>query len=136
MEGINWLSIVVGALVPLVVGFIWYNPKLFGNAWMESIGLKEGDLQGGNIAVIYGVAYVMALLLAYQFSSYIGYHQPEDQTFIHGGYHAGMLAIFVAVPVLVTNSLFERRNWTNIFINAAYWIVSCGLIGGVCALFF
>ena len=44
MEDVKWLAIVVGALVPLVMGFIWYHPKFFGTAWMNSLGFKEEDL--------------------------------------------------------------------------------------------
>ena len=28
------------ALVPLLLGMIWYNEKVFGKAWMESSGIR------------------------------------------------------------------------------------------------
>jgi Protein of unknown function (DUF1761) len=52
------------ALIPLVVGFIWYNPKVFGNAWMKSTGLSEDKLKGGNMLKIFGLCYVFAFMLA------------------------------------------------------------------------
>jgi hypothetical protein len=136
MEGINWLSIVVGALVPMVAGFIWYHPKVMGTAWMNSLGFKEEDLQGGNMALMFGVSYLMAALLAYQISVYVGYHDPVWHTFKHGAYHAVKMGFFIAIPVLVTNSLFQKNSWINIGINVVYWIITLGLMGGVIALFF
>lgn len=136
MEGTNWLSIVVGALVPMVVGFIWYHPRVFGNAWMTSIGKTEEDLESGNMAVTMGVSYLLSAMLAYMLSMYVGFHDPAEQVFTHGAFHGGMLAVFVGVPVLATNSLFEQKNWTNIIINAVYWIITVALMGGVITFFF
>ena len=38
---INFLALLLAALSTLVVGFIWYNPKVFGNIWMKEAGLTE-----------------------------------------------------------------------------------------------
>jgi hypothetical protein len=35
---INFLAVLVTALVPMVMGFIWYNPKVLGIAWMRAAG--------------------------------------------------------------------------------------------------
>ena len=79
----NWLALVVGALVPMVLGFIWYNKALFGNAWMKSIGKTAEDLKGGNMVMIFGVSFLLAGVLAYTMVEYMGYHQPEDQNLVH-----------------------------------------------------
>jgi Protein of unknown function (DUF1761) len=54
----------VAALVPLVIGSIWYNPKVFGTAWLKSSGLTEEQAASGNMAVIFGLTYVFGLFLA------------------------------------------------------------------------
>lgn len=135
MENMNWLAVLVGALVPLVMGFIWYNPKLFGNAWMKSIGMTEEDAKKANMPVTFIVSFILAGLVAYNLAMYMGYHSPEEQIFTHGMLHGSLLSIFIALPVLITNSLFEQRNWTNIIINSLYWIVTFALVGGVVTLF-
>ena len=38
---INFLALIVASLSTLVVGFIWYNPKVFGTIWMKEIGMTE-----------------------------------------------------------------------------------------------
>ena len=35
---LNWIGIVLAALTPTLIGAIWYHPKAFGKAWMESLG--------------------------------------------------------------------------------------------------
>lgn len=70
----NFLAIVVAALVPLVMGFIWYNPKVLGNAWMQASGLTEEKLKGANMAVIFIVSFVLSFLLAF-FTQALVIHQ-------------------------------------------------------------
>ena len=61
----NWIGILVAALSSLVVGFVWYNPKVFGKVWMDSIGITEEDTKKGNMAVRFIVAFVLAGVIAY-----------------------------------------------------------------------
>ena len=136
METCNWPAVLVGGIVPMIVGFIWYHKALFGSAWMKSLGFTEEDLKGGNMAMIFGVSFLVALLIAYFIQMYIGFHAPEEQTFTHSAFHGMMFAVMIAVPVLISNSLFEKKNWTNILINAAYWTVTFALMGGVMSFFF
>ena len=35
---LNWLGITLAALMPLLIGAIWYHPKTFGKAWMAILG--------------------------------------------------------------------------------------------------
>jgi hypothetical protein len=60
----NFLVVALAALVPLVTGFIWYNPKVFGTSWIKSTGLAEEELKKSNMAVIFGLTYVCSFLIA------------------------------------------------------------------------
>lgn len=41
MDYFNPLAILVAGVSALVVGFVWYNPKVFGNAWMKAAGMTD-----------------------------------------------------------------------------------------------
>ena len=58
---LNYSLVFITALIPLVISFVWYNPKVFGNAWMKSAGLTEESLQGGNMLVIFGLTYLLGI---------------------------------------------------------------------------
>ena len=60
----NFLAILVAAITPLILGFLWYNPKLFGNAWMREEEMTEEKMKGGNMAIIFGLTLVLSFLLA------------------------------------------------------------------------
>jgi len=55
----------LAAFIPLIVGAVWYHPKVFGNAWMRVNGFTEDSLKGGNMALIFGLCYLFGLMLTY-----------------------------------------------------------------------
>jgi len=59
----NYLVLLGAGLIPMIIGSIYYGP-IFGNAWMKSLGKTKEDLEGGNMAVIFGLAYVLSCALA------------------------------------------------------------------------
>ena len=58
------LAIPVAAVAALVIGAIWYNPKVFGNVWMRESGMTLEKMKSGNMAIIFGLSLVFASLLA------------------------------------------------------------------------
>lgn len=141
MEDYNIVPIIVAAFIPTIIGFLYYNPKTVGTAWMNSLGMTEEELQKDfNMPVVMGVSLVLAFLLAFFVDALIEMSHKDvvdgalvyasHHTFGHGALHGAMYGIFIAVPVLVTNGLFERKSWKNLLINAGYWVVTMALIGG------
>jgi hypothetical protein len=129
----NLLAIVIAALIPMFMGFIYYHPKVFGKAWMDSLGLKEEDLKKGNMGIILGISIVMSILLSMFLLVNVdgpGQEGPFD-SFKHGAFHGTLIGIMVAMPVLVTNGLFERKNLKNLAINTVYWVITLALMAGV-----
>ncbi len=70
----NWIAVLIAAIVPTVLGFIWYHPKVFGKAWMEASGITEESMKGANMALIFGVSLFLSLLLAFNMN-FIVVHQ-------------------------------------------------------------
>jgi hypothetical protein len=133
MPSPNWLAILIAALIPMLVGFIYYHKSVFGKPWMNSLGFTDENLKGGNMAVIFGVSLLMSFLMSMFLLINVDGPGQEGQfdTFKHGMLHGAMLAIMVGIPVLVTNGLFERKNFKNLLINAGYWLITFMLMGGV-----
>lgn len=63
MLELNWTIILVSALVPTITGMIWYNPKVFGNAWMKLNGFTEEQMKGGSMAKMIILSIIFSLLI-------------------------------------------------------------------------
>ncbi|MBA3663933.1 MAG: DUF1761 domain-containing protein [Bacteroidetes bacterium] len=60
----------IAALIPLFIGFIWYNPKVFGNAWMKASNTPVPEAgKGPNMAIVFSLCYVFGLLVAFALMS-------------------------------------------------------------------
>ena len=56
--------VALAALVPIILGFIYYHPKVMGKIWMKETGLTEESLKGANMALIFGISLLMSFMLA------------------------------------------------------------------------
>lgn len=130
MSNINFLAVIAATLSTFVVGWLWYGP-LFGKAWMNAVGLSEEQLQQGNMAKIFGLAFVFEFIMAFNLAMFF-FGSPEGAEMITAGNGAfyGFLTgfgwIFFALAV---NSLYEQKSWKYMVINGGYWTVSLTVMG-------
>lgn len=153
---INFLSLLVAALSTLVVGFIWYNPKVFGTIWMKESGLTEEKMKGSNMALTLGVSFIYAFLIAFvlrfltihqtgalgmvggdasiakpSYDAFMADYGMAFRTFKHGALHGFMTGLFLAIPVIGTNALYERRSFKYTLITGGFWAVCFMIMGGI-----
>ena len=60
----NFIAVALAALIPMLVGFTWYHPKIFGTKWMNLAGLTEEKMKGANMPLIFFLSYVFSFLMA------------------------------------------------------------------------
>lgn len=161
----NFPILALAALIPLVIGFVWYHPKVLGNAWAAAADMTDEKMKGANMLVIFGLTYFLSLMLAVMMQTivihqfHVGSTLMQDptfseegsalnlyykdfmdkygqnfRTFKHGALHGVLAAVFLALPIIAINAMFERRSFKYVAINLGYWAVSLGIMGGiVCA---
>jgi|SRR5688572_12359862 len=162
----NFLVIALTALIPLVVGFFWYNQKVFGTVWMAKTGMTQEKAKSMNMLKVFGLTYIMSFIIVFILHPIVihqfglmsllvdepGFNDPTSpvgqlfsdlmakygnnfRTFQHGALHGTITGLFLALPVITVNSLFEARGFKYIAITAGFWTVCMGIMGGViCAL--
>lgn len=63
MIKINFLVIALAALIPMVIGFVWYNPKVFGTTWIKVSGVSEAETKSAHMWVTFLLTYVFSFFL-------------------------------------------------------------------------
>ena len=154
---INFLALFVAALSTLFIGFIWYNPKVFGTIWMRESGLTEEKMKGANMPLIFIMAVFFAFLISMilqfltihqwgafgmigggnateakpSYTAFMNDYGTAFRTVKHGAFHGFLTGLFLAFPMIATNALFERKSWKYTFINSGYWIICFMVMGGI-----
>ncbi len=155
---INFAALFLAAIVTLVTGFIWYNPKVFGTIWMRENNFTQEELRKGNMLKIFGLTYIFSLMITMtlmsltihqsgaigmvggpplmesakpSFAAFMADYGMAYRTFKHGALHGFMSGLFFAFPIIGINGLFERKSWKYIFIHAGYWMLTLTLMGGI-----
>ena len=128
---INWLAVVVAAVVHQALGALWYGP-MFGKAWMKSIGKTKEELEqadGPPLPKLLAISALCSLITAFALAVVISLCGEEG---IGVGMGIGALTAigFIATSV-VNNALFEDRSKTTVGIYVSYQILGLVLMGAV-----
>lgn len=132
---INYIAVVVAAVLYFVVGALWYSPVLFSKPWMESIGMTAEDMQGTSplIYVAPIVFYLIAALVTAFLIKALGI------TSLFGGLLLGFLGwLGFMMPGIGSSSVFQAQNFPQpmkLFeITVGYHLVGLLILGGLLAL--
>lgn len=128
---INWLAVLVAAVISMITGYLWYGP-LFGNAWMKETGVSRKDMEK-NMGMKYGIMFVGAIIMAWVLDhaltfgiSYLGF----------GGVNGAFSGAFFnwlgfVLPVTLGMKLMEDRSWKLWMIQNGYYLITLMLMSVV-----
>jgi len=126
--GVNYLAVIVAAVVAIVIGFIWYAPQVFGTRWMAYLGTTQAQLgQPGPAGIVTGVvaslvnAFVLAVL-----SLNLGGKTLTDGVMLGVIVWLGFMATLTAAEVA-----FTKRPWGLWVINNVHNVIVQGVMGAI-----
>ena len=64
IPNINWLAVLVAAILRLVVGSVWYSPIAFVKPWQQLTGVTPETMQRGLVRAII-IDFVLSLIMAF-----------------------------------------------------------------------
>lgn len=123
---INWLAVVLAALSSMVVGALWYMPKVFGNTWMK---LSKADMARGGaakMAWMYGSVYVASFATAFVLAhvTFVA-HKFFGNSFMSDALQTGFwLWLGFTAARMYTHDVFEGRRKKLTLLNAAHELVT------------
>jgi hypothetical protein len=157
----NFWVIFLAALVPLLVGFGYYNKNVAGNIWMQETGMTEEKGKSMNMLKTFGLTYLLSILLAFLLQGIVIHQSGLFSLFFgsdfetagtdnhrlfnelstkfahthrgwkHGLLHGTMASLFFALPIITINALFEMKSWRYIAVNVGFWTICLAIMGGL-----
>ncbi len=130
MPEVNWIAVALCAVSSLVLGGLWYSPALFARAWQSAAGLSDEEAQSGNMALIFGGAFLLSLVAAGVFAMFLG-TQMSVGAATAAGFSAGLCWVAASYGI---SYLFERRPLKLWLINGGYHTLQFTLFGLILGL--
>lgn len=128
MPDVNYLAVALAALSAFVLGGLWYSPMLFANKWMALSGQSEEKLKSGNMGMIFGGAFVCALISAFMLALLFEGRVSEVQDAASAGFGIGLGIVAASLGL---NYFFERRPLGLWLINGGYFVLQFTIMGAI-----
>lgn len=135
---VNYFAVVLATFSTMVVGSVWYTPKVFGSTWMRLAGLKQKELEKNGMAPIF-ITLVVSFITAYVLA-HVTFLSNKffGNSFLYDALMTSfwMWLGFVAARI-ITHDSFEGRRKQLTFLNVTHELVTflvMGLIIGLIGL--
>lgn len=126
---VNWLAVVVGMVVSMVLGFLWYGP-LFGNTWLQLIGKSAEEIESDPTMYIKtAVAAFVAMLFLNMVVSSLG-----ATTFVSGLIVGALTFVGFGATQTFVYTTFEGPSEKVWLLFSEYQILVFAIMGGVFAV--
>src|SRR5262245_45335545 len=129
--GINYLAIVIAAIVAWLAGAVWY--MTLGKTWMAALGTTAEEMAearsqpGAFLPFVY--TFVAELVMAWVLAGLIGHLGPLT---LRAGVISGAFCwLGFVITTLVVNNSFARRDWRLLFIDGGHWLLVLLLMGAI-----
>jgi hypothetical protein len=136
---INYLAVLVSAIIIFALGGLWYSPALFAKRWIALQNKTEEQMRAeaaaANMPVLYFVAFVCAFIQAWVLAMVMGHMaQVADMSVAHAAIFSALLWVGFAGSTSFATALFSgspRQLWA---INSLYNLVSFVIAGIILAV--
>ena len=131
---INYLAVLVSAVLAFAIGGIWYSPVLFAHQWVNAHGFTEErvkEMQSGA-GKAYGISILCQLLIALAIAVIAGYLQLGS--FVQGLKLGLLVWVGFALPLGLMAAMFTDRKMTLLLIDTGYQLVYLLVMGVVISI--
>jgi len=110
---VNWIAVVVGAVLSFLAGWLWYSPILFGPKWADGVGVEMGTASEMPVAAM--VTQIVGLLLM---SWFVGVTAANEALL------TVILATIAFTVLAYSGGLFTKKSTYARNVEAGYWVIS------------
>ena len=127
---INWLAVLVAAVVRMILGAVWFSPPVLLKPWLAAAGVSEAEMKA-RFPKALAADIVGSLLMSYGLARLFSYAGAKGVGF---GVALGFL-VWVSFIAVTTFSamLYERRPFRLWLIGNGYQLVALIVMGAIIA---
>jgi hypothetical protein len=124
---VNWISIIVAAVVANLIGYGWYSSWAFGKSWQTLSGHTMGG--GAGMGPLMGLTVVGSLVEAIAMSWFV------TQTRVTSGASGALVGLFIGLgfiaPAMLADAIYTGRHPRLAAIVGGYQVVVAIVMGAI-----
>src|SRR5947209_18486133 len=128
---VNYLAVLVAAVVIFILGGLWYSKALFAKRWIALMGKSEEELKAAsassNMPLMFVGAFICGLLIAWTLAIVMNHFPPF--TAARGAAFGALCWLGFAASTSFATALFSLQPKQLWLINSGYNLVSFVLAG-------
>ena len=130
VENVNYLTVIVAAIVSFIFGMLWYSPILFGNLWMKLNNLSKKNIDQSKkkgMAKMMIISFVATIITACSLSLVLDAFAVASIT---SALYVGFLIWlgFLASTTLIGSVLWDNKPFSLFILNGTYWLINLEII--------
>ena len=95
----------------------------------KEVGLKEDEIKTTNMAMVFGLSFLIMLFMVWALNFMINSHKAEDVCWLTGLYYGAFAGFFFSMLTTGINYLYQRRSFVLWLIDGLYVIIGLGIAG-------
>ena len=141
---VNYLAVLVAAIVIFILGGLWYSPALFMKKWVALQDRTEEQMRAqaasANMPLMYASAFVTSLIISWVMALLLGHMAAVVDPSVmninaaHGAIFGFTCWLGFAAPTSYATALFSGKPKPLWLIDSAYNLVSFVLAGAILAV--
>jgi hypothetical protein len=139
LGSINWIAVLVAALVNFIAGFIWFSPIGFYPAWWRAIGRDPSQEpgQGQNMGAVFGMVTVAVFVQAILLALIVGvFKELNGDVSLTSGLEIGAVVGLIGAAASLGHRLFSNQGLKVWIIEVASDVLNIALMGVVFSFFY
>ena len=128
----NYLAILVAAVVNMIIGALWYSPLLFAKPWMALNNMTPESMKNVNPGPLYAQSFIAALVTYFFLAMAI--QLTSAATAIDGMKTAFCVWLGFITTVQFTANVFSPKKIQAYFLDTGYQLAAILVAGVILAL--
>ena len=119
--GINYLGVVVAAVVGFIFGGIWYG--VLGKVWMAALGKTEAEIKARRMEIApMVITFIAMLVMAWMLAGLIGHFGAGELTVRNGMISGACVWLGFVITTQVANHAFQGQRRMLTVIDGGHWL--------------
>lgn len=130
VSDVNLLAVIVSGILYIVIGGLWYSPKVFGSKWMELSKIQPGACK--DMGKCYVGAFVLGLIMSFVLALFV--HAAQATTALEGAKVGFWAWLGFGATIPFSAVLWERKPLSLYLMHAGCLLVTLLIIGALLAV--